>query len=165
MGHNLEAVEATRARFRPEQITTLFIGESAPASGDFFYYGNNAMLSHMRAAIELEFGKSDDFLTTFKAYGWYLDDLVLEPVDKLTPLERDAKCRGAKDSLAHRIAHYQPLAIVTLLLRINPVVEAAAIVANSIAPRFTLPFPGMGNQKRFKDEMMRIIPMLPRIPV
>src|SRR5229473_704723 len=49
MSHNMEAVEATRARFRPERITTLFVGESAPDSGDFF--------------------------TRFKAYGWYLDDL------------------------------------------------------------------------------------------
>jgi len=31
------------------------------------------------------------------------------------------------------------------------------------APRFAVPFPGMGNQKRFKDEMARIIPKLPRL--
>jgi len=48
----MEAVEATRARFRPERITTLFVGESAPASGDFFYYGDNAMLGYMRQAVE-----------------------------------------------------------------------------------------------------------------
>ena len=48
----MEAVEATRTRFRPERITTLFVGESAPASGDFFYYGNTAMLRYMREAVE-----------------------------------------------------------------------------------------------------------------
>ena len=163
MSHNMKAVEATRTRFRPERITTLFIGESAPASGDFFYYGNNAMLGHLRVAVELALGKSDDFLAAFKAYGWYLDDLVLEPVDKLSLLEREEKCLGAQISLADRIAQYQPLAIVTLLLRISDIVEAAAVAANSTAPRFAVPFPGMGNQKRFKAEMVRIIPTLPRL--
>ena len=163
MSHEQGGVEATRARFRPKRITTLFVGESAPASGDFFYYGNSAMFSHMKAAVELELGKSDDFLTTFKSYGWYLDDLVLAPVDKLSLLEREAKCLSAQSSLADRIVQYQPLAIVTLLLRINSIVGAAAIAAKCDASRFALPFPGMGNQKRFKTEIAWIIPMLPRI--
>jgi hypothetical protein len=34
-------VEATRARFRPDKITTLFVGESAPDGGDFFYFGDS----------------------------------------------------------------------------------------------------------------------------
>jgi hypothetical protein len=163
MSHNMEAVEATRARFRPERITTLFVGESAPASGDFFYYGNNAMLRHMQRAVQDSFGESSDFLKSFKAFGWYLDDLVLEPVDKLSLLEREAKCLDAQNSLADRIAEYQPLAIVTLLLRISDIVDAAAIAANCNAARFAVPFPGMGNQTRFKDEMARILPTLPRL--
>jgi len=46
------------------------------------------MLGHMQRAVDNALGESrDDFLTRFKAYGWYLDDLVLEPVDKLGLLE------------------------------------------------------------------------------
>ncbi len=164
MSHNMEAVEATRARFRPERITTLFVGESAPDSGDFFYYGNNAMLGHMQRVVDNALGESgDDFLTRFKAYGWYLDDLVLEPVDKLTRLERKEKCLDARNSLAARITEYEPLANVTLLLRISVFVDAAAVAANCSAPRFAVPFAGMSNQNRFKDEMARIIPVLPRL--
>jgi hypothetical protein len=48
---NMEAVEAARAKFRPERITTLFVGESAPSSGDFFYHGNSAMTRHMQSAV------------------------------------------------------------------------------------------------------------------
>jgi hypothetical protein len=90
------------------------------------------------------------FPQSFKGYGWYLDDLVLEPVDKLSPLEREAKCLDAKNSLAGRIAEYQPLAIVTLLFRIRGIVDAAAITAKCNAPRFAVPFPGMGNQNALK---------------
>ena len=57
---------------------------------------------------------------------WYLDDLVLTPVNHLTSSERKAKWLTAQNSLADRIAEYQPLAIV-----IQRIVEAAAIAAGS----------------------------------
>jgi hypothetical protein len=158
----MEAVEAARLRFRPAKITTLFVGESAPMSGDFFYYGNNAMLSHMKHAVEQALGPSDDFLERFKAYGWYLDDLVLTPVNHLTKPERNAQCQSAQASLAARIAEYQPLAIVSLMLGIKTIVEAAATAARSDAQRFAVPFPGMGQQTHFKTAMAEIIPLLPR---
>jgi hypothetical protein len=161
----MEAIEVTRARFRPNRIMTLFVGESAPASGDFFYSsGNTAMLQHMRSAVEDALGQGGNFLERFKAYGWYLDDLVLTPVNDLTkPSERKAKCLEAQNSLASRIAEYQPHAIVSLLLSIQKIVGAAADKAGSEATRFAVPFPGMGHQWRFRAEMGRIIPQLPRL--
>jgi hypothetical protein len=161
---NMEAVEAARARFRPERITTLFVGESAPSGGDFFYYDSNtAIKRYMRQAVEDAFGNSTGgFLERFKSYGWYLDDLVLTPVDDKEEPERNAKCLEAQNSLAVRIAEYQPLAIVSVLLRIQKFVDAAAIIARCNARRFAVPFPGMGQQKRFLTEMALIIPELPR---
>jgi hypothetical protein len=164
MSGDMEAVEAARARFRPERITTLFVGESAPASGNFFYYGNTAMTRHMQRAVEQSLGGGGDFLERFKAYGWYLDDLVLTPVNQLAKLERLAQCLEAQDSLAGRIAEYRPLAIVSLLLSIEDIVDAAAIKADSKANRFAVPFPGMGQQARFQAAMASIIPKLPRLP-
>jgi hypothetical protein len=159
----MEKVETIRNRFLPVRITTLFVGESAPHSGDFFYCGNTAMWSHMNRAVELAFGKSDDFLKSFQAYGWYLDDLVLEPVNHLPKSQRIAKCLDAQNSLANRIAFYQPEAIVSLLKRIDPFVNAAAILAGSNATRYGVPFPGMGQQTRFQADMAAIIRKLPRL--
>ena len=79
----MEDVETTRLAFRPGRITTLFVGESAPFNGDFFYRGDPLMTRHMRTAIENSLGATDDFLATFKGYGWYLYHLVLTPVDHL----------------------------------------------------------------------------------
>jgi hypothetical protein len=159
-----EPVEFTRARYRPDRITTLFVGESAPASGAFFYHGDSAMLRYMQRATEAALGVgSGVFLDRFKAWGWFLDDLVLTPVNNLTPVERIAKCRATQGSLGERIAEYQPEAIVSLLLGIKEIVEGAAIEAGSSAARYAVPFPGMGQQTRFRDEMARIIPMLPKI--
>ena len=139
----MEDVEAVRARYRPERIKTLFVGESAPHSGAFFYCGNNAMLRHMQSAVALALGESDDFLKSFKAYGWYLDDLVLTPVNHLTKSQKKAECQAAVKSFADRIASYQPEAIVSLLLIVEPFVKAAADQAGSKSPRYAVPFPGM----------------------
>lgn len=157
-------VETTRASYRPDRITTLFVGESAPASGDFFYYGENAMLRHMKRATETVLGEGEEFLDRFKRYGWYLDDLVLTPVDKLAPSQRRAKCLAATNSLRDRIAAYRPLAIVSVLVSMNSIVEAAAREAGSDAPLFAVPFAGMGQQARFHREMIKILPLLPREP-
>jgi hypothetical protein len=157
----MEAIEAVRTRYRPERIMTLFVGESPPASGAFFFCGNNAMLRHMQCAVELALGeKSSNFLESFKAYGWYLDDLVLTPVPKL---KLKTECLRAQNSLAKRIEEYQPLAIVSLLLRISHIVEAAAIAAGNNNPRYAVPFPGNGHQGCFKAAMACIIPKLPRL--
>jgi hypothetical protein len=51
---------------------------------------------------------------------------VLEPVDRMTWSQCRAACRNAGASLADRIAEYRPLAIVSILLRIKDIVEAAA---------------------------------------
>jgi len=156
-------VEAIRARYRPEQITTLFVGESAPHSGDFFYTGNTLMLRYMKQAVEDVLGAGDDFLTTFKGYGWYLDDLVLDPVNHLTEPERKAACVKAQSSLAARIEQYRPRAIVCLLRRIDGVVRGAMTTAGSDAVWYAVPFPGMGTQVKFHIAMQKIAPGLPRL--
>jgi hypothetical protein len=157
-----EAIENTRASFRPSKIATLFIGESAPAAGVFFYYGNSGMTRYMRRAIEEVCGPTPDFLAYFKAQGWYLDDLVLSPVNKLSRSERIAACRDAQDGLADRVKEYKPLAIVTLLMSIRDIVIGAATKAGCSAPIYALPFPGMGHQGRFHAEMIGLISSLPR---
>jgi hypothetical protein len=160
----MEPVEVTRARYRPDRITTLFVGESAPASGAFFYHGDSAMLRYIQRAVEAALGVgNEEFLDRFKPAGWFLDDLVLTPVNALPKAQRMTKCLAAQASLTERIRAYQPLAVVTLLLSIEEIVEAAAIAAGSTAARYAVPFPGMGQQRRFLDAMARIVPMLPKI--
>ncbi len=152
MSEHEEPVEETRARYCPERITTLFVAESPPQSGKFFYYGNTVLARHMSSAMGSAGLLGDgDFLDSFKAFGWYLDDLVLTPMNHLTRSQREAACRNAGASLADRIAEYRPLAIVTVLLRIKDIVEAATIAAGSDAPRFAVPFPGNGQQVRFLE--------------
>ena len=73
--------EASRQAYRPNRVVTLFIGESVPKNGRFFYDGGTLMERHMPTALA---PSSSNFLQTFKERGWYLDDLVLTPVILLT---------------------------------------------------------------------------------
>lgn len=127
------------------------------------YFGGTALNRYIQNVIEEAFGPTPDFLATFKGYGWYLDDLVLTPVDKLGPIERRAQCVAARNDLAKRIAEYQPQAFTTFMRGIADDVEAAATRANSIAKRNVVSFPGQGNQARFRAEMKTIIPLLPKL--
>jgi hypothetical protein len=163
LSFNTEKVEATRMRFRPKRITTLFVGESAPISGNFFYDGGNAMFTYVQQAVEKALGRTENFLASFKGYGWYLDDLVLTPVNHMRGRERAAACKEAETSLAIRIAEYQPLFIVSLLKSIERNVDRAATTARCDAPRAAVSFPGMSWQMKFLEEMAEIIPKLPRL--
>ena len=96
-------IEAIRTSYRPQRITTLFVGESAPVSGKFFYIGNTLLARHVeRAMNEAGLGGGGNFLDRFKSYGWYLDDLVLNPVNHLTPPQRAASDLALKAGLEQR---------------------------------------------------------------
>ena len=154
-------IETVRASYRPRDISTLFIGESAPRSGDFFYCGGNQLWREMKRAVEAAFGPGGDFLERFKAYGWYLDDLVLRPINHLPRVDRKKACLEAQDSLASRIKEYRPRAIVCLLLGIKPSVKAAAKAAGCNAPFYAVAFP-VRHGRRFGKEIKPILPWLPK---
>jgi hypothetical protein len=165
MAHDRELVEAARARFRPARITTLFVGESPPAGGEFFYFDRvTPMLSDMTRAFDASFGKGGDVRERLKAFGWFVDDLSSTPVDRLSPSERKARCYAAEAGLAARIAEYQPAAIVSLLMRIKGNVAAAAIAAGAgDVPRHAVRFSRFGNLPVFLSQMAAILPTLPRL--
>ena len=164
-----QSIEAVRANYRPERAVTLLVGESAPASGKFFYGDDEtAFARHIRQAMQAAELLPDTidhckFLDRFKSCGWYLDDLVLTPVDRLAMPDRRKARRAAQASLARRIREYRPRAIVSLLMCIREIVEQAAGEAGSDAELFAVPFPGHGNQGRFREKMAVIVPKLPTL--
>jgi hypothetical protein len=157
--------ELIREKFRPKEIKTLFIGESVPNNGDFFYDGSNALLTHFKTVIESEFGVTEDFLATFKSYGWFLDDLAMEPVDHLQKNERKQKLRESIPCLEQRIEKYNPQAVVCFLKRIDKFVRKS-IDQSGVVLKYeykVLPFPGNGWQTKFKDQFKEIVGNLPKL--
>src|SRR3954451_10076941 len=98
-----EEVEALRARHRPAHVGVLFVGESAPASGDFVYSEAPNMLQRaLRAAMTEIIGPEATFHAGFRARHVFVDDLVLVPVDKVSPAERRRLCEAGIPALAER---------------------------------------------------------------
>jgi hypothetical protein len=149
--------ESLRRRYRPDRITTLFVGESAPHGGTFFYDQNSGLFREMRKA----FKGGDFFLEDFKRNGFYLDDLALAPVNHLLDRDRKSLLNQSISSFAKRLKNYRPKAIVILLMSIRPMVMRAIREAGLQHEPFWTPYPGFGNQPRFQKAMNEIIPNLP----
>jgi len=149
--------ENVRRSFRPVCITTLFVGESAPHGGTFFYNQNSGLFREIRKS----FRGQTRFLEDFKHNGFYLDDLVLEPVNHLGIKDRRSLRRDAVSSFVERLKDYNPEAIVVLLMSIRPMILDAIRAAALSCPIYCTPYPGFGNQPRFHKAMSEIIPNLP----
>ena len=155
-------VEKVRQSFKPEKVSILFIGESAPASGSFFYTGDS-LCTYTKEAFamafpELIFPTSDDFLQFFQNAGCYLDDLSLVPVNDRNADERKRMQLEGMSSLAKRIAGYQPNAIICMLKdrEFQTIIKEAIRRAGleNIPIRVT-PFGGFGNQGKYREELKK----------
>jgi hypothetical protein len=150
--------EQVRERYRPRQISMLFVGESPPASGRFFYDGTGIACASTQRAFAQAFARTfhgpQEFLKFFRDAGCYLDDLSHDPVDHLTTADRIRAINSCTDTYARDLQEMQPKLIVVFLKRIFPVVERAASIAGFPGDRLiALPFPGNGHQNKYVAEL------------
>jgi hypothetical protein len=75
-GDSHERSREAAPHLSPLAITTLFLGESPPHDGTFFYKQDSLLYHRMKES----FGAASNFLPTFQAKGLFLDDLVLYPI-------------------------------------------------------------------------------------
>lgn len=160
MIENLADIEALRRQYRPDSIRVLFIGESPPAGGTFFYAANSNLYRHTRDAFArvytLDPGKP--FLQRFQTLGCYLDDLCLEPVNHLSNAQRRAKYQEYAPALTDRLRKYQQQALISVKKSIEGQVRQAASRAGlQDRPLYSLPFPAMGHQHRFVSDLAEIV--------
>jgi len=152
--------EKLRESYKPSKIRLLLMGESAPASGRFFYQ-KSLMTVYTSRAFEEVFEKPcpnpASFLDFFRATGCYLDDLSVVPVDKMTRSRRERVLKESIEALAGRIRDHNPGVIAIVLKRIEPHVREAIRKAGVSCPVYTLPFPGNGHQSRFIRGLVEIL--------
>ena len=145
-----ESAERLRRSYRPARVRLLFIGESPPASGRFFYRGDSGLYRAMRDAFRTVDPsiREEQFLTAFQAWGCYLVDLCAEPVDRLDIKSRRAVCRAGEDVLARTIARLRPEGIATVVRSIEGNVARAVQRAGWSGPVLHLPYPGRWYRNR-----------------
>ncbi|MFL6446441.1 MAG: uracil-DNA glycosylase family protein [Bryobacteraceae bacterium] len=159
--HNKLERERLRQSFLPSRIRLLFIGESPPASGRFFYSGDSGLYRAMLAAFKTANANisGDNFLRMFRAYGCYLTDLSLEPIDHVDlPLRRSMRTQ-AENFLARQLTRFQPEIIAPLLRSIAGNVNNAVGRAHWRGPILQLPYPGRWS--RYREEFIdAIVPVI-----
>lgn len=155
-----EDVEPLRASYRPAKIKVLFVGESAPAGGAFFYKQTGQVHGQFRQALAPHIGDTPTFVEAFKQAGFYLDDLVLEPVNWLSRSERKTTHAASIASLEKRMRDYEAPLIVAFMKGIAAPVKAALAASGTPCQFEVVPFPGNGRQAKFRSAMKAIMPKL-----
>jgi len=157
----MDTIERLRQKYRPRKVRLLFVGESPPASGRFFYQGGTALATHTQAAFERAFSRQcageEAFLRFMQASGCWLEDVCHSPVDHLPGRDRLLVVRGSLPEFAQRLRRYAPGEIVVVLRRIYPGVVWAAEAAGLRVRVHRLPFPGFGWQRVYRDELTLVI--------
>lgn len=153
--------ELIREKFRPDKVRVLFVGESRPSSGKFFYCGDSNLVNYTAEAFSERFGPFPDmssFLARFKSLGCFLVDLVPNPVNHLPPRVRRRRRRAGEPALAATLGKTRPLVIIVVMTAIAASVQRAAVVAGAAGtPFYVLPFPAMGHQRRYVNALSALI--------
>jgi hypothetical protein len=158
----MRELEALRRKYRLHPIKVLFVGESPPAGGTFFYKGDSGLARYTKLSFEQVYNLPDlamaDFLHGFKAAGCYLDDLCLEPVNRMSVADRRAAWKREVEPFARRLEADSPRIIVPLLRSVESSVRQAAERIGLVdRMRSALPHPSMGNHPRYVAELSRLL--------
>jgi hypothetical protein len=143
-----------RRRYRPARVRMLFVGESPPASGRFFYQADSGLYRAMRQTFLSAFPKlkDADFLKSFRKLDCYLVDLCGYPVDNLPGKRRRLACAQGETRLAATIRQLDPEVIVTIVRSIAANVRHAQALAKWRGGCLELPYPGRWKSHRVAFE-------------
>jgi hypothetical protein len=119
--------EGLRKRYRPHSVRILFVGESPPASGRFFYQGDSGLYRAVKDTFATAFPElpKSEFLVSFRGLGCYLVDLCGQPVDHMTRHLPECACGAGEIRLARTIRAIQPEIIVAVVRSIRTNVKRA----------------------------------------
>ena len=157
------ARERLRRRYRPARVRLLFVGESPPASGRFFYQADSGLYRAIRRTFLSAFPDLEDadFLEAFRNLDCYLVDLCGRPVDGLSMEQRRLAWTQGETRLAAMIRQLEPEVIVTVVRSIAANVARAQARAKWQGPHIELPYPGRWKTHRLAFERA-LRPMLRR---
>lgn len=159
----MQSNEDIREYWRPKRVRVLFVGESPPAGGTFFYRGNSNLFRYTREAfgraLRRDWGQEPaSFLEFFSGCGCYLDDLCPFPVNHLAVRERRRLCLENSKELARRLMEMRPELVIAVKRDIEDPLRKALVVADlQDIPVQALRFPTFGHQERYVAALADII--------
>jgi hypothetical protein len=150
----MNRMERARRDYRPDEVRVLFIGESPPEGGTFFYFGDSLLHDATRDAFRQAWPalRHEHFLLAFRQLGCFVEDLSTTPVNRLPDDEAEGLLCAGIPKLARRIEPLQPRAVVIVKSSIVPkVTYAVKRAGHSDVERHELPFPTYHRQRYVRE--------------
>ncbi|APF17700.1 hypothetical protein Calab_2172 [Caldithrix abyssi DSM 13497] len=168
---NSKNFDEIRNLHKPEKVNVLYIGESPPSGGTFFYLANSNLFFCIKSAFEESYShefSNLEFLDFFKNCKCYLDDLCLVPINNKTDFEREQLRKEGISQLSIRINDYNPKAIIVVMKSLEMYVKQAIKLAGVKLQYFnTTSFPSFSakNKKNCFFENVKIINELIKLKI
>ena len=164
----VENFRAARDQYRPSKVKLLWIAESPPTSGSYFYFQKTTGRDHLFRETMRAIGLWPDkeimkkgvdkqpLLERFRSKGFFLIDTCSYPVDKLPDRERRRAILDGTSGLEQLVSELNPNGIIIVKSNIfDPVkrVLESSGFAGKILNRKPLPFPSHGRQRSYRKKI------------
>jgi hypothetical protein len=155
-----------RNKYHPKKLEIVFVLESPPVSGKYFYDETGDTSEPLFSAMMKLFGyiPSDkkDGLEFFKSKGYLIVDATYKQVNSLTGDERNTAILSDFNNLVddlERICPKKEIPIILVKANICRLLEERLTAKgfNVINNGAIIPFPAYGHQNRFHSEMNNIL--------
>lgn len=158
----MSVVEIIRRTYKPEIVKVLYIGESAPAGGSFFYSAYSILYEAILEAYKEVFPNCSDgqnFLRFFQRKGCYLEDLCHIPVNKMPIPQRKEERKKGIIPLSEKLKKLEPVAVIIVMQGIDEEVNQA-IFLSEVHPLYinstNFPF-GKKNKEKCIDQNISVL--------
>ncbi len=155
-----------RSKYQPKSLNIVFILESPPVSGKYFYDEEGIIKEPLFSAMMkfIKFNPKDkqEGLAHFADSGYLIVDATYEPVNKLNGKMRDNKILENYENLIVDLKEMgDPKDISLILVKANicRLLEKRLIVDgfNVLNNGIVIPFPSTGQQNIFQIEIRKVI--------
>jgi len=159
-----------RNHYRPTKLTTVFVLESPPASGKYFYDDNGfvsePLFSAMMELLNFAPQTKQEGLEYFSRAGHFLVDATYEPVNELKGKAREKVILNNYENLVKDLRGLgDPKIINFVLIKANICrllqqklkSDGFNVVNNGVI----VPFPSTGQQGRFREKISAIFKLKP----
>ena len=156
----IETYENMAKNHKPDKITTLFVGESPPEPDEgsekppYIYNpdatNKNRLWNELNKALDINEEKKEDFLEKFEEKGYFLIDIY--------PTYKAMKKVKEGSSEDEEYIELKAEVIKRFSKKISDLdFERIVFIHKGGTKELSLPYPGYGNQEKFRREINKII--------
>ena len=155
-----------RNRYIPAKIKTIFVLESPPASGKYFYNPDGTLSEPLFRAmtkdvLEITPKSKDEGLKEFAARGYFLIDATYTPINRMSETDKEATILHDLPMLVEALHEYAGPETGIVLVKVNvcklledKLREEGFKVLNHGT---MIPFPTFGRQKEFRQAICAVL--------